>query len=190
MERYDNYHPGLGHTNVFGSILVWSTITSDFFMNRLPVHSSVSLSPALSNGQTAHLTQLPLPNFSPSQISTSIDTSPTLPLASPVRQRNRRTNNPVNVSASNTMGIITVDDRFLCTSKDCNLPSFSRLADLRRHYEQQHAKVRTQLFCPYIDCPRGAGTGGGNKGRSFGNRKDKRAEHIRNKHKDYVAPQE
>lgn len=72
--------------------------------------------------------------------------------------------------------------KFRCSKPDCKDLTFGRLADLRRHYDQQHAHRGVQFFCNFDGCPRSYRPTGGRM-RSFGTRKDKRDEHERNVHK-------
>lgn len=120
------------------------------------------------------------PNFSPRQTTTSARVSPPTPAAQPTR-RPRRTIHSVNKAPENLLGLITSDEKFLCAKKECSHSSFSRLADLKRHYEQSHGRNRAQFWCPYPGCHRSHAPGGGS-GRHFGTRKDKRDEHVRNVH--------
>lgn len=72
--------------------------------------------------------------------------------------------------------------KFKCNKSECKDLQFGRMADLRRHYDQTHAKNRLQYFCSVSGCSRSHASTGG-RGRSFGTRKDKRDEHERNVHK-------
>jgi hypothetical protein len=58
--------------------------------------------------------------------------------------------------------------------------TFGRLADLRRHYNAQHVtgSEKKEYFCRVHDCARNVRV----RKRSFGTRKDKRDEHMRNVH--------
>jgi hypothetical protein len=134
--------------------------------------------------------QQPLPSFSAAQavgtIQTTSNSPPILspPIASPTTQRRRRP--PPKPRAPRDEDIIghvlANKKKFKCVESDCEELTFGRLADLRRHHDQQHARVRHQYYCSYHGCSRSNAVGGG-KGRSFGTRKDKRDEHERNVHK-------
>ncbi|KAF2711817.1 hypothetical protein K504DRAFT_332873, partial [Pleomassaria siparia CBS 279.74] len=82
--------------------------------------------------------------------------------------------------SSTIIGYILSDPKkFRCLETSCSSMAFGRLADLRRHHNQQHAKDRKEFFCPVMECARN-GKKGGKKG--FGARRDKRDEHVRNVH--------
>lgn len=72
--------------------------------------------------------------------------------------------------------------KFKCIKADCKDLTFGRMADLRRHHAQHHAKNRVEFFCREPGCPRAHVPAGG-ASRSFGTRRDKRDEHERNVHK-------
>ncbi|KAF2876580.1 hypothetical protein BDV95DRAFT_483371 [Massariosphaeria phaeospora] len=80
------------------------------------------------------------------------------------------------------IGFVLLDKKkFRCAKDECKDLTYGRLADLRRHYDQAHSRNRAQYFCPYPRCSRSHAPGGG-RGRSFGTRKDKRDEHVKNVH--------
>ncbi|KAF1963265.1 hypothetical protein CC80DRAFT_366049, partial [Byssothecium circinans] len=86
------------------------------------------------------------------------------------------------------IGLVLANKKFKCLRPTCKDTIFGRLADLRRHHDQQHARHRVQYFCSVAGCSRSAKpSGGAGKGRSFGTRKDKRDEHERNVHKMRVG---
>ncbi|KAF2477716.1 uncharacterized protein BDR25DRAFT_206593, partial [Lindgomyces ingoldianus] len=76
---------------------------------------------------------------------------------------------------------IMEDGTIQCAKGECRGLSFGRTADFRRHHNQQHARNRAEYWCTFDDCSRSYVPGGG-KTRSFGTRKDKRDEHLRNVH--------
>ncbi|KAF2274783.1 uncharacterized protein EI97DRAFT_88897 [Westerdykella ornata] len=90
---------------------------------------------------------------------------------------------------ANTIGYVLADKRkFRCAKKECHNSTFGRLADLRRHYEAAHVSAanKPEYYCPVSGCARSRWFGGGG-GRSFGTRKDKCDEHVRNVHKGLLA---
>jgi len=89
--------------------------------------------------------------------------------------RATRDENPIGLVYSNKR-------KFKCSKSTCSDLTFGRMADLRRHYDQTHARHRVQYYCGFDGCSRSHAQTGG-RGRSFGTRKDKRDEHERNVHK-------
>jgi len=80
---------------------------------------------------------------------------------------------------------------FACYNASCANTTFTRLADLRRHYSQHHTTDKQEYFCTVPGCRRhkdGAAGGRVRKGKGrlggkgFGVRKDKRDEHLRTVH--------
>jgi hypothetical protein len=89
-----------------------------------------------------------------------------------------------------TIGFVLVDKKkFKCSNSnpDCKELTFGRLADLRRHFEQNHSTGGEEYYCHYSGCSRSHAPTGG-RGRSFGSRKDKRDEHERNVHHKKDSP--
>lgn len=86
-------------------------------------------------------------------------------------------------SPDTVIGHVLLDrKRFRCSKTNCGT-TVGRLADLRRHWEAHHGGPnRAEYFCPVGGCQRSKSFGGGS-GRSFGTRKDKRDEHVRNVHR-------
>ncbi|KAF2687649.1 hypothetical protein K458DRAFT_238101, partial [Lentithecium fluviatile CBS 122367] len=78
--------------------------------------------------------------------------------------------------------VLADKSKFKCSKPDCKELTFGRLADLRRHFDQNHSVQREEYFCRQSGCTRSHNPTGG-RGRSFGARKDKRDEHERNRHK-------
>ncbi|KAF2640027.1 hypothetical protein P280DRAFT_385153, partial [Massarina eburnea CBS 473.64] len=107
------------------------------------------------------------------------------PLTSTPNRRPRNRPAPARQSRDShePIGVVLVSKKFKCLKSSCADLIFGRLADLRRHYDQQHARHRVQYFCSWSGCMRSSDpSGGAGKGRSFGTRKDKRDEHERNVH--------
>jgi hypothetical protein len=99
---------------------------------------------------------------SPSQFSESLPPSP----ASPI------------ISNNQTIGYLhTYDKSIACNNPSCSSLAFSRLADFRRHFKEQHNNKK-EYFCSVVGCTHNTN---GTK-RSFGTRKDKRDEHMKNVH--------
>lgn len=115
------------------------------------------------------------------QISASISAPLAPPISLPVSPRVRQRSTH---SSDDIIGLVLVDKKkFRCPKKECDQLTFGRLADLRRHHDQNHARNRAQYYCPYQECDRSYVPGGG-RSKSFGTRKDKRDEHIRNVHEN------
>ncbi|KAF2029295.1 hypothetical protein EK21DRAFT_67974 [Setomelanomma holmii] len=66
---------------------------------------------------------------------------------------------------------------FKCTERPCNRKTYTRMYDLRRHYDGAHASQGPKFWCPYEGCERSARGGGP----SFP-RKDKLKDHVRSMH--------
>ena len=130
------------------------------------------------------------PNYSAAQATATIRpprvSPPLVAPPAPTPQPNRRRRGapkPRALRDDSVIGHVLLDKKkFKCANTECEDLTFGRLADLRRHHDQQHAKVRHQYFCSFAGCPRSNAVTGG-KGRSFGTRKDKKDEHERNVHK-------
>jgi hypothetical protein len=100
----------------------------------------------------------------------------------------------VKTATDTIMGFIC-DGKFKCCVPGCNDILFGRSADLRRHYEHVHNRSRLEYYCPSDGCIRSRKPSNGKKGRSFGTRKDKMKEHVREVHardrqnEDAIMPQ-
>ncbi|PSN64690.1 hypothetical protein BS50DRAFT_499054 [Corynespora cassiicola Philippines] len=137
--------------------------------------------------------------FSSSTFSTTIPAALPSPQRSPPPQSKPRVRQQHRVQTrtqtDEVIGYVLANKKiFKCPQKPCAELKFGRLADLRRHHDQAHARNRLQFFCPYDGCPRSNAIGGG-QGRSFGTRKDKRDEHVKNvhekdRHSDRFSPDE
>ncbi|KAF2240622.1 hypothetical protein BU26DRAFT_203600 [Trematosphaeria pertusa] len=115
-------------------------------------------------------------------IQTPLLSPPAVSPSAPTPRRRRPAARQSRTRDEDVIGHVLMNKKkFKCADSSCNDLTFGRLADLRRHHEQQHARNRVQYFCSYAGCPRSHAETGG-KGRSFGTRKDKRDEHERNVH--------
>ncbi|KAF2195106.1 hypothetical protein K469DRAFT_497458, partial [Zopfia rhizophila CBS 207.26] len=79
------------------------------------------------------------------------------------------------------IGHMLSNGKIRCPHPNCRGITFGRNADFRRHYTNHHASAKQEFWCTELGCNRSPPVGGG-RGRSFGNRKDKRDEHLRNLH--------
>lgn len=70
------------------------------------------------------------------------------------------------------------NDRYKCNEPSCADITFSRLADLKRHYATRHALVRPQHWCPIVGCRRSQD--GEDEGFV---RKDKLKDHMKQAHR-------
>jgi hypothetical protein len=68
-------------------------------------------------------------------------------------------------------------DRYQCHVRGCSGMIFNRLADLKRHHSNRHARNRLEFWCPVQGCQRSKG----GDGIAFP-RKDKRDEHVHRVH--------
>jgi hypothetical protein len=139
--------------------------------------------------QLASPSQRPLPTFSPSEILSTVPQHYPAPRASTDHVRRRPLapgSRPPRPSRSNrdeaAIGYVLANKKkFKCTDDECKELTFGRLADLRRHFDQNHSNIGEEYFCRHSGCPRSHAETGGT-GRSFGMRKDKRDEHERMVH--------
>ncbi|KAF2134445.1 hypothetical protein P153DRAFT_380262 [Dothidotthia symphoricarpi CBS 119687] len=91
---------------------------------------------------------------------------------------------PSDAAPDPIIGHVLASKKFSCSSPECAGSTFNRQADFRRHYNEKHVSLKIEHFCPFAGCQRSAKPSGGkSKRRSFGGRKDKMKEHIRNQHK-------
>lgn len=121
----------------------------------------------------------------PSPFTQTPQASP--PTLSPVIKKTRRHKH--SHSNNEPIGLVYDDNRkFKCIKSDCKDLTFGRMADLRRHHAQHHARNRAEYFCRVSGCSRAHVPTGG-KSRSFGTRRDKRDEHERNVHKRERSPE-
>ncbi|KAF1973300.1 hypothetical protein BU23DRAFT_568319 [Bimuria novae-zelandiae CBS 107.79] len=159
-----------------------STVGSNHSELQYQQHSSLGgLSSSLySSAPTDHAMQTP--QFSPPNAS-SFTQAPrrSPPTTAPRVKTQRRTRRSHH--SDEPIGLVYEDNKkFKCIKMDCKDLTFGRMADLRRHHSQHHAKNRAEFFCSVTGCPRAHAPTGG-KSRSFGTRRDKRDEHERNVHK-------
>ncbi|KAF2845417.1 hypothetical protein T440DRAFT_276682 [Plenodomus tracheiphilus IPT5] len=90
---------------------------------------------------------------------------------------------PLEEPSDCIIGHVTLSGKFMCSHTDCDDLRFGRQADFKRHYENVHAKMVVEYFCPKTGCVRSRNpVGKTSKGRSFKGRKDKMEEHVRTVH--------
>ncbi|CAI6342535.1 unnamed protein product [Periconia digitata] len=83
------------------------------------------------------------------------------------------------LASENSIGFLHMDKTLACGDVSCRGSRFGRLADLQRHYDQQHKKSVKEYFCRFDGCSRAEGS---SPSKGFGTRKDKRDEHERRQH--------
>jgi hypothetical protein len=69
--------------------------------------------------------------------------------------------------------------QYICEQLGCEGQSFTRSADLQRHFLNKHAPAKPEYWCPIFGCDRSR-----SKGNAFP-RKDKMMDHLRKKHPHY-----
>jgi hypothetical protein len=112
----------------------------------------------------------------------SLSYPPPSPSHSVPKRRRRRSGHPADNESELIIGHLTVNAKFKCSFSNCYDLSYGRQADLRRHYDHQHADRRLEFFCTFDGCTRSKNPAGKSKGKSFGSREDKMKEHYRNVH--------
>jgi hypothetical protein len=75
------------------------------------------------------------------------------------------------------IGSMLENGKFKCNHANCEYRTFSRPAELKRHYTTTHASRKPALWCPFATCERSAIIGI----KPFP-RKDKLKDHIRQRH--------
>jgi hypothetical protein len=118
----------------------------------------------------------------PSSRHRSPSCSPPSPFRSAPKRRRRRSGHSADSEAEVIIGHLTASAKFKCSFSSCRDLSYGRQADLRRHYDHQHADKRLEFFCTFDGCTRSKNPTGRSKGKSFGSREDKMREHYRNVH--------
>jgi hypothetical protein len=71
------------------------------------------------------------------------------------------------------------DLQYICEQLGCEGQSFTRSADLHRHFLNKHAPLKPEFWCPILGCDRSR-----SKDNPFP-RKDKMMDHVRKKHQHY-----
>jgi hypothetical protein len=77
------------------------------------------------------------------------------------------------------IGSVLSNGRFVCDAEGCEIQTFARQAELKRHHTTLHAANKPTFWCQVSTCRRSM-TGGG---KAF-HRKDKLAAHVRSMHSD------
>lgn len=80
-------------------------------------------------------------------------------------------------TAATAIGTILMNGKSKCNQETCSSKTFSRPAELKRHFATTHASKKPAFWCHILTCDRSAALGI----KSF-SRKDKLAEHIRKSH--------
>lgn len=159
-----------------------STVSSNHSALHNQRHDSAGLSNSFFTGDSAELT-IQVPHHEATSIMSPFtqrsEPSPLVP--TPTVKLSRRTKR--SHTSDEPIGLVYDNNKkFRCIKADCKDLIFGRMADLRRHHAQHHAKNRVEFFCRISGCSRAHAPAGGNS-RSFGTRRDKRDEHERNVHK-------
>lgn len=76
------------------------------------------------------------------------------------------------------IGMVLRHGKFKCNRRECTLTTFSRTAELRRHYTTVHARQKPEFWCRELFCARSAAS----NGRPFP-RKDKLRDHVQKMHR-------
>jgi hypothetical protein len=124
---------------------------------------------------------LPSASLSPYSHTNNASLSPSSPSPAPSSPSSPSSSTSTTNNKDQIIGhILSNPKKFACNDPSCSSKSFGRIADLRRHYNAQHVtgSEKKEYFCHVHDCAR---NGRGRK-KSFGARKDKRDEHMRNVH--------
>ncbi|ORY01042.1 hypothetical protein BCR34DRAFT_100982 [Clohesyomyces aquaticus] len=114
------------------------------------------------------------------QSSIPLQKSPQHRQESHTHRRNKKHRNRKRATTK-VVGYIMDDNTVQCSMPECSRTQFGRQADFRRHRLQVHSRDRPEYWCNQEGCRRSYAPGGGNR-TSFGARKDKRDEHLRNVH--------
>jgi hypothetical protein len=77
------------------------------------------------------------------------------------------------------IGSVLSNGKFVCDAEGCEIQTFARQAELKRHHTTLHATNKPDFWCQVSTCRRSM-TGGG---KAF-HRKDKLAAHVRSMHSD------
>ena len=105
------------------------------------------------------------------------DQTPTAQLESSPPSAENLTQNSDSDDTVEEIGSVLSNGKFICNYEDCAALTFSRLAELRRHYTTLHSLNKPNFWCGVLSCPRSMHGGGG----AF-HRKDKMMAHVRSVH--------
>lgn len=115
-------------------------------------------------------------------VTASSTSSQSPPPESQQKRRRRQRTPPSDSEPEVITGHVLASGKFKCSDPTCDDLRFGRQADFRRHHTNVHMKKKIEYFCTVTGCDRSRKPSKKGKGRSFGNRRDKMEEHVRNIH--------